>query len=84
MTRVATCPYCRKNAPSDEPKLRPFCSLRCKQMDLGRWLTGGYAIPADIAPEDLTAGDISELAESSEFPEDETEEDQLDDIKFRR
>jgi endogenous inhibitor of DNA gyrase (YacG/DUF329 family) len=24
---------------------RPFCSARCRQVDLGRWLTGAYAIP---------------------------------------
>jgi endogenous inhibitor of DNA gyrase (YacG/DUF329 family) len=26
---------------------RPFCSERCAQVDLGRWLTEAYAIPAD-------------------------------------
>ena len=25
---------------------RPFCSERCKMADLGRWLTGGYSVPA--------------------------------------
>lgn len=39
-----TCPICRK--PSD-PKYRPFCSKRCADVDLGRWLTGAYAIPGD-------------------------------------
>jgi len=38
-----TCPICRK--PSDQ-KYRPFCSRRCADVDLGRWLTGSYAIPA--------------------------------------
>lgn len=36
------CPICGK--PRD-PKLRPFCSKRCKDLDLARWLTGDYAIP---------------------------------------
>ena len=38
------CPVCGKSAA--EP-LRPFCSERCRQVDLGRWLSGGYAIPAE-------------------------------------
>jgi hypothetical protein len=37
------CPICGK--PPD-PKYRPFCSRRCADVDLQRWLTGGYAIPA--------------------------------------
>ncbi|MEZ5842585.1 MAG: DNA gyrase inhibitor YacG [Hyphomicrobiaceae bacterium] len=36
------CPICR--APS-EPGLRPFCSRRCADVDLSRWLRGAYAIP---------------------------------------
>jgi endogenous inhibitor of DNA gyrase (YacG/DUF329 family) len=37
-----TCPICRKET---DPKYRPFCSRRCADVDLGRWLTGSYAIP---------------------------------------
>jgi endogenous inhibitor of DNA gyrase (YacG/DUF329 family) len=45
-----SCPICRKPA---DPKYRPFCSRRCADVDLGRWLTGGYAIPAqDDDPEE--------------------------------
>ena len=39
----ARCPICRKPAA---PAYRPFCSKRCADVDLQRWLTGGYAIPA--------------------------------------
>jgi endogenous inhibitor of DNA gyrase (YacG/DUF329 family) len=38
-----SCPICGKPAQTD---FRPFCSKRCKDVDLGRWLKGGYAIPA--------------------------------------
>jgi uncharacterized protein len=31
--------------PQDE-KFRPFCSKRCADVDLNRWFSGGYAIPA--------------------------------------
>lgn len=37
-----SCPICSK--PSD-PAYRPFCSKRCADVDLGRWLTGGYTVP---------------------------------------
>ena len=37
------CPICQKET---DPKYRPFCSKRCADIDLGRWLTGAYAIPA--------------------------------------
>lgn len=36
------CPICGK--PVDQ-KYRPFCSRRCADVDLNRWLTGAYAIP---------------------------------------
>ncbi len=38
-----TCPICQR--PTVDA-YRPFCSRRCADVDLGRWLTGGYAIPA--------------------------------------
>ncbi len=38
------CPICRKPAT---PEFRPFCSKRCADVDLHRWLSGGYAIPAE-------------------------------------
>lgn len=46
------CPICGKPA---EAKLRPFCSRRCAEVDLGRWLGGAYAIPAVDPPDDFDA-----------------------------
>lgn len=37
------CPICGK--PTVE-KYRPFCSIRCADVDLNRWFTGQYVIPA--------------------------------------
>lgn len=37
-----TCPVCDR--PTDAA-YRPFCSRRCADVDLGRWMTGSYAIP---------------------------------------
>jgi endogenous inhibitor of DNA gyrase (YacG/DUF329 family) len=36
------CPICGKPA---QEKLRPFCSKRCADVDLGRWITGQYVVP---------------------------------------
>jgi len=37
------CPICRKPVAEE---YAPFCSKRCADVDLHRWLSGGYAIPA--------------------------------------
>jgi endogenous inhibitor of DNA gyrase (YacG/DUF329 family) len=44
------CAYCRRR-PSD-PAWRPFCSERCKQADLGRWLSEDYRAPGPPLPVD--------------------------------
>ncbi|MEN8894777.1 MAG: DNA gyrase inhibitor YacG [Yoonia sp.] len=38
------CPICDR--PVD-PKVKPFCSKRCADVDLAKWLSGSYAIPSD-------------------------------------
>ncbi|MEL6060278.1 MULTISPECIES: DNA gyrase inhibitor YacG [unclassified Methylobacterium] len=43
--RRPPCPICRR--PS-VPDFRPFCSQRCADVDLGRWLNERYAIPEEI------------------------------------
>ncbi len=37
------CPICNK--PTEKAH-RPFCSVRCADVDLGKWLSGSYAIPS--------------------------------------
>jgi hypothetical protein len=44
----ACCPVC--GAPAARAH-RPFCSARCAEVDLGRWLKGAYAIAGDPVPE---------------------------------
>ncbi len=46
------CPIC--GTPSVKAH-RPFCSARCRQLDLHRWLTGAYAIP--VVEEDGAEGE---------------------------
>jgi endogenous inhibitor of DNA gyrase (YacG/DUF329 family) len=43
------CPICGK--PEAE-RFRPFCSARCKDVDLHRWFSGAYAIPAAESADD--------------------------------
>jgi endogenous inhibitor of DNA gyrase (YacG/DUF329 family) len=43
------CPICGKPAAE---RFRPFCSGRCKDVDLNRWFKGAYAIPAAESAED--------------------------------
>ena len=47
------CPICGK--PQDE-KSKPFCSKRCADIDLSRWLKGVYSVPAEEGPDDLPDG----------------------------
>ena len=46
--KLAPCPICSKPAAH---ATRPFCSKRCADVDLSRWLSGVYAIPA-AAPQE--------------------------------
>jgi hypothetical protein len=50
------CPICKKPVVMPEegqPRgTYPFCSERCKLIDLGRWLGGKYQIPVEISPDD--------------------------------
>ena len=49
------CPVCGKQPV---PEVRPFCSKRCADIDLGRWLKGRYAVPGEpIAKDDSHTDD---------------------------
>jgi endogenous inhibitor of DNA gyrase (YacG/DUF329 family) len=44
LRRAAPCPICGKPAATGH---RPFCSKRCRDIDLGRWLRGVYRVETD-------------------------------------
>ncbi len=47
-TRIVSCPTCRRSVPwSPDNRSRPFCSERCRLIDLGAWADGSNAIPGD-------------------------------------
>lgn len=52
---MAVCPICRRYETVRE--FRPFCSRRCADVDLQRWLTGGYAIPAPLDESEGSQGE---------------------------
>lgn len=75
MTKIK-CPICSKETEwCPENKYRPFCSERCKTIDLGGWASGKYHISFPITPEDMedetTAMEIEEalLKQMKENPE---------------
>lgn len=56
--KVGKCPIC--GAPA-QAAARPFCSTRCAEIDLGRWLQGSYRIPTnERAPEGESAPEEDE------------------------
>jgi len=42
------CPICKKVVKSADPEF-PFCSDRCRTIDLGKWASGAYVIPSPVA-----------------------------------
>jgi endogenous inhibitor of DNA gyrase (YacG/DUF329 family) len=63
VTRVK-CPTCRRELDWETAPYRPFCSDRCRLIDLGAWLSEGHAIPGEsVVPE----GDESPPT-SEEYP----------------
>ena len=44
------CPTCQRDLDWENAPFRPFCSERCRLIDLGAWLSGQRAIPGESAP----------------------------------
>jgi len=52
--RMIACPTCKQLTEySTDNAYRPFCSKRCKLIDLGLWASEQYAIPAEMNADDL-------------------------------
>ncbi len=49
--RSLRCPTCKKLVLRTEPEF-PFCSERCRLIDLGKWASGGYVISTPIQEAD--------------------------------
>lgn len=63
---VVTCPICRRAARWDEPPRGPFCSERCRLIDLGAWAEGRYTVPgAPVSDEETPPGDSEDPSSRS-------------------
>jgi endogenous inhibitor of DNA gyrase (YacG/DUF329 family) len=52
------CPICKKETAWDDNPFRPFCSQRCRLIDLGQWASEDYRIPGE--KKDLPEGEEEE------------------------
>jgi hypothetical protein len=56
VTEKRKCPICGR---ASEERFKPFCSKRCADLDLGRWLKGAYGIPATEESEEDETGEAA-------------------------
>lgn len=61
------CPHCKEEFLYYSSEFRPFCSERCRMVDLGHWLEGSYGIPA----KNISEEEMAELARIVEMPDEE-------------
>jgi uncharacterized protein len=54
---IVACPICRTEVEWEGNPHRPFCSERCRMIDLGAWIAGEYAVPAETPPSDEETGE---------------------------
>lgn len=58
---VVTCPVCRQQARWEAEPRGPFCSERCRLIDLGAWAEGRYTIPgAPVSDEETPPTDAED------------------------
>ena len=53
------CPICKQSVAGEGNPFRPFCSERCKLIDLDNWLEGRYRVPAPLDPDEENAAEES-------------------------
>lgn len=61
---LVKCPQCGKEVEFTGNEFRPFCSERCKLLDLGAWADGDYGIAAE--PSEMTDEELDELQKALE------------------
>ncbi len=65
--RKMRCPTCRKPVLRAEPEF-PFCSERCRRMDLGKWASGAYVVSTQVLDSEALAEDLPALPSEQESP----------------
>lgn len=67
---VVTCPICGAAVRwTTENPWKPFCSERCKLIDLGHWATGQYRVPAQTPPDEGAAPDEDAAPDATGRPQ---------------
>jgi uncharacterized protein len=62
MGSTLRCPICERQFDPAASRAMPFCSDRCRQIDLGRWLREVYAVPVERDPDEEPAeGDTPDV-----------------------
>lgn len=68
---IVKCPQCKLEFNYYAEKTRPFCSERCRQVDLGHWFNESYSVPSEKQTDDDTEtwNEESEDSEKSDESE---------------
>ena len=61
MPRTFPCPRCGKPSTWEGNEFHPFCSERCKMIDLGAWASDEYKLPTQDAPQADNSGEQDEF-----------------------
>lgn len=69
------CPICGKPT---QPRTRPFCSTRCADLDLGRWLTESYRVPVGADDDEDGESDAPPTSPSTDRPNPDRDPDHED------
>jgi endogenous inhibitor of DNA gyrase (YacG/DUF329 family) len=64
---LVNCPTCGKRIEWSESEYRPFCSEKCKLLDLGDWIEGNFRVPDENSQ--LDEKDIQEIEKALENEE---------------
>lgn len=69
---IVVCPKCKQKFNYYDSEVRPFCSVKCQQVDLGNWFLEKYAVPSE-GPLSIEEQDelIKVLEQGTELGEDE-------------
>jgi endogenous inhibitor of DNA gyrase (YacG/DUF329 family) len=71
---VFRCPQCKAVVRPDAATFFPFCSERCKLLDLGNWLDGGYSVSRPIDPSNEEDDQLPRIRPTTRPPADEDEQ----------
>jgi len=67
--RAARCPQCKQELPAESPFF-PFCSKRCKLLDLGAWAAERYRVAAIEQNDEVSEKNVAEKDQEEPFRKD--------------